>query len=100
MERGARSHKTEVTLENAVNLWQLVKTRFSEERTDDRHLCLRIAQEMSGHLRGMHIHGAELWHPENCVTPADTVIPIQHRAFGREPHGNRYCCHQNREQGQ
>ncbi len=44
MERWARSHETKVALENAINLWQLVETRFSEKRTDDCQVCLSASR--------------------------------------------------------
>src|SRR5260370_32037194 len=77
MERGARAHETKVGLENAINLWQLGKTRFSEEWADSSKVRLRIWEKMGGHLRSIHLHCAKLWHTKNSVVAADTVRPVE-----------------------
>src|SRR5579859_517596 len=94
MKRGTRAHETKVSLENAIDLWQLVETRFSKECADCGQVHLRVVEKVGGNLWCSQIHGSKLWHTECFVIPSDSVGPIQNGATGSKP--NRDCDYRHR----
>src|SRR2546421_9527252 len=75
-----RPDETQITSDNAIELWQLVQARPAQKVPEGIDILSRLREEMSRNFGSTQAHGPELGHSKDSVVFSHAVRPIEYRA--------------------